>query len=552
MAEPSRTLSRRQFLQVAGTGLAAGLLPPGLIKTLELNAAVEWPGLRLADLPSQLGEILDLAPRTSISPGGLLMLSTPKEVGAVPMVRTVWNLENCDRFHRLHTGHPWAIVLHWFGDRDGFPGTVKSYMYGFNSLRPIDGVLTRTSTHFLVGPEAPKTGEARPEDRIGLLQTQAPDRDGVPFVGAHVSTLDTLAHREKRQYFVRALYQLSYADPGVHSLLQDFYDGPVVEPNLRTIGIEVCGYDFENEEHAPSVQKIANVVSLVWALMKRYNISAMNLLGHQELQLSKPDPGKKFLALIRTLIGAKALIEGDEHMKRLVFGSFLDGSGDGWQAAARYFQFVHDYLVMTASQRRVYEWEARSQHWFLYDRLCGRDPGIGLASRFELPLSGSNYGESQYFLQPGNHEGTDLSPHRAESPTSPSRVHLVAAGECLYLGETTCCRWGKTALFRHRQPDGAEVVSVYGHMTDLGELAVGQRYPAGYPLGELRSDATHRNRFLHFAVAYAATWRTDLHLRPTVPANAGPGWIQERYLHPMAYLAGRVDSRPMKTPLALE
>jgi hypothetical protein len=286
--------------------------------------------------------------------------------------------------------------------------------------------------------------------------------------------------------------------------------------------------------------------------MRRYDISAMNILGHQELQLSKPDPGKKFLALIRYIIGAKALIEGDERMKRLVFGSFLGNNLDGSQAAARYFRYVHDYLCMTATPREVYEWERDSKHWYLYDCLCGRNPGFGLATRFELPLPGRHASERQVFLDPENHEGADLVPTLPGGVKHPAGVRLMAEGECLYQGDTCGCRWGKTAMFRHRQPDGGEVLSVYGHLAGLGELEIGGRYPAGYPLGGLRIDNHHPNNFLHFAVAYAATWRTNLSIRPTVPSNAGAAWIKERYLNPMAFLTAQMDSRPLKPGLSLD
>jgi N-acetyl-anhydromuramyl-L-alanine amidase AmpD len=51
----------------------------------------------------------------------------------------------------------------------------------------------------------------------------------------------------------------------------------MMDPNMRTIAIEITGYDFENPEHYPGEQQIANVVGVVWAVMKRYGIPAMNI-----------------------------------------------------------------------------------------------------------------------------------------------------------------------------------------------------------------------------------------------------------------------------------
>ncbi len=44
-------------------------------------------------------------------------------------------------------------------------------------------------------------------------------------------------------------------------------------------------------------------------------------------------------------------------------------------------------------------------------------------------------------------------------------------------------------------------------------------------------------RFLHFAVAYGATWETDLSQSTDLPMNAKPEWIKERFLDPLAYLS---------------
>jgi hypothetical protein len=120
--------------------------------------------------------------------------------------------------------------------------------------------------------------------------------------------LDYEAHKNRKNYFVRAQYHLGYEEPGVGSILQTWLDGGQnIDPNMRTISIEMTGYDYENRVNFPSKQKIANTLSVVWALMRRYNITANNIFGHNEVQLNKPDPGKKFMAFMRLLIGAKTI-----------------------------------------------------------------------------------------------------------------------------------------------------------------------------------------------------------------------------------------------------
>jgi hypothetical protein len=118
-------------------------------------------------------------------------------------------------------------------------------------------------------------------------------------------------------------------------------------------------------------------------------------------------------------------------------------------------------------------------------------------------------------------------------------VQLVADGTCLYLGESAGCHGGQTAMFRHRQPDGAEILTVYAHLAGLGNLRVGERYPLGTNIGAITATDCAQEDYLHFAVAYGATWDTDLSRRAAIPANAGTTWIENRYLNPVEYLRSR-------------
>jgi hypothetical protein len=176
---------------------------------------------------------------------------------------------------------------------------------GFDSLRNANNYTTRTSAHFLVGNAAPVPQAMAKEDVIGVLQTQAPDQDGTPFVASHLRPLNYKLHRERQQYFVKALDALEYADRDVHSILQDFFNGAKIDPGWRTIAIEITGFDFDDPEMTPDSQQMANVLGVIWAVMKRYKISALDILGHHEIELDKPDPGKLFMASIRYLLGVK-------------------------------------------------------------------------------------------------------------------------------------------------------------------------------------------------------------------------------------------------------
>ncbi len=511
----------------------------------------DWPAMCLAQLPLRAREILRQVPEVALNDRGYLVLYQHQgadrsniHAGAVPLAKTQWNIEKRQESDRLDPRFPWGIILHWYGDKEGFDKTLTGYLRGFDCLRQVENYITRTSAHFLIGDAEPAFGSQGADDPIGIIQTQAPDLDGTPFVSSHLRRLNYQSHKDKEQYFVRALYQLGYVNPKVHTLLQDLFDGPRIDPNLRTISIEVTGYDFENPEHYPSEQKIANVVGVVWAIMKRYGISAANILGHNEIQLGKPDPGKKFLALIRYLIGVKALCDNDEAMRRLVFGQYMGSDGDARQAVRAYFDFVRDYLVIISHPCHVYDWEVSSNYWLFYDHLADSTWDAGFAEQLASPITGKIVTRGDVFLHPENHEGMDI----AVEITDPSRitpVNLVAGGECVFAGMSAGYHLGCTAIFRHRQPDGAQILTTFGNLNSLGNLKVGTRYPKGYRVGEIDEAGSHP--YLHFAVGYGATWETDLRGNADIPTNAGTTWIKYRYMQPDDYLFRRLESQQNST-----
>jgi len=524
-------------LKYISANLAAFTLP---IEWLEGAGQVkDWPTIELDDLPENMREIFLRVPLAEVDQQGYLRLYRPDGwlKGRVPLARTLWNIERDRLRDRLYTHVPWGIVLHWYGDRESFDKSLAGYLRGFNSLRETEGYEYRTSAHFLVGAAVPMAGADAQGAPIGIMQMQIPDKDGIPFVASHLKPLDLQAHQERRQYFVRALYQLGYTNRRVHSLLQDFFDGPRLDPNMRTIAIEVTGFDFDQARLMPGEQKLANVVGLVWAIMKRYGIPASNILGHHEIQLGKADPGKKFMSLIRYLIGVKALLETDDRMKELVFGQYHTAGDDPVQAVREYFQFLRDYFVLVSTPRKVYEWENMTRFWALDARMQGTYFPNGQSDKWLMPILGSFSSAGSQFLDPENHEGVDLYSELVERRDGvSSAIHLATPGKCLYTGVMEGCRLGQMVIFRHRPLDGAETLTVYGHLNGLGELRVGESYPAGYEVGKIERGIGHLNPFLHYAVAYGATWNTDLANNPRVPLNAGASWIRDRYLDPREYL----------------
>jgi hypothetical protein len=149
------------------------------------------------------------------------------------------------------------------------------------------------------------------------------------------------------------------------------------------------------------------------------------------------------------------------------------------------------------------------------------------------------YSHTLQFLDPENHEGMDLLIRGAENrynKTAISEARLVADGVCLYIGEIDRCNPGQSVIFSHCQPDGAQVLTVFGNLSELGNLRVGESYPAGARVGLIESTRIRWNPSLHFAVAFGATWDTDLGTQAYIPINAGTNWILSRYLDPLDYL----------------
>jgi hypothetical protein len=448
------------------------------------------------------------------------------------MAQTQWNREHSNHWDRLEQDTDWGIVLHWYGDNTSFDRTIEGYLRGFDELRQVDDYITRTSAHFLVGGGLLTPSPGSDRDAMPILQTQKADADGTPFVASHLKPLDYQLHQERGQYFVRALYELGYQQPTIHSILQDWFDGQRVDANMRSLAIELTGCDFNTPEHSPTNQQTANVVGLVWALMQYYGIRASNILGHHEIQIDKPDPGKRFMALVRCLLGAKAMTENNPVMNKLVFGQHLGSEQDTSLAARIYLQWVRDYLVKVSRPSQVYAWEAESGYWFLADGIMGE--ALPTASGFLHPLPDSSTSPEHSFCYPSNHEGVDLY-IKDSSRSKPLPIKLITDGVCLYAGDAHGDHPGKQAIFRHRQRDGAEILSIYGNLSRLQDLREGSIYPPGYPIGMIRCNLSG-TKILHFAIAYRTAWERSLNSNPDAPMNANSVWVQENYLDPMKYL----------------
>lgn len=555
-------LNRRDFIKLFGLSLNALLLPIKFSK----ETFPYWFKTRMNDLPSNVGKILKNTTKMHINKQGYLNLFNKylQKTGQAPIFPTQWNRENRATVDQLPVDKPWAIVLHWFGDNEYFDKTVEGYIRGFDSLRQVGEYTTRTSAHFLVGQYPSESGDNLnlTSDNIGIIQTQTPTDSGTPFVASHLRSLDLEAHAQGLQYFVKTLYQLEVDYPETDPLLTQFFDGPSVDPNTRTISIEITGLKFDNPEYFPIDQQISNLVSLIWAIMKRYSISSLNILGHHEIELRKSDPGKKFIAFIRYLIGIKALVERDIEMKQLVFSPFLNSNyyniesllsrediglepeierylyteieANIEEASISYFMYIREYLALVGTPRMVYEWESISNFWQMINNITDTDYSL-TSLHFSSPVNSVDTLIQGNYLDEENREGVNFFHDEDDSS-----IHLISEGLCLYSGVSK--EWGpnkKLVVFKHRQADGAEIISIYDNLTSIENFIEENKYPIGIKIGTLKKSWASDTPFLHFAIGYASTWGTILKNTKMAPLNAGPEWIKSRYLNPIEYLEQR-------------
>jgi hypothetical protein len=240
-------------------------------------------------------------------------------------------------------------------------------------------------------------------------------------------------------------------------------------------------------------------------------------------------------------------------MKQLVFGEFVEIYQNYSLAVRKYFEHMRSYLVLVSTPRTTYEWEAESKYWFTFDGLSNGSRVLGVSRGFHPPFKGEISELGNQFLLPENHEGVDLRRQGANGGGDWQQlpgVYLVLDGKCVFVGESDHCRSGQAAIFRHRQPDGAEILSVYTHLRDTNNIQLGKQYPFGYMVGNLDHPVGNENNFLHLSLAYGASWDIGLKYGPEIPLNAGTNWITRRYLDPLAYLASQQKSTPeLFTPI---
>jgi hypothetical protein len=360
---PLIRISRRDFLKLAMAGAASLFLPKIEIRADGLES---WPGLNVEDLPPYYQNILSLTPKTDFSASGILRMGVAENgvnaMREVPVSQTKFNKKFLEIAKhspnwRFVTDQPIGLAWHWFGDGPEFAstwypnGTARDYIER--------GLCGDRSVQFIVGDGVPKPGQGALDEKLAIAQAELPDENGNWVTSAHIIEVDRSLYENGTQYFANASYSLfrdyGFANPTRTSILQRLYQpGYNKRPNVQLVGIEIQGLLFEDPAYFPSPQKLANVLAVSMALIKRHKISSpgFNANGHEELDFGKGDPGKNMILGMKILIGISALVSEDQELMNLVFGPFtLDGKITKEGAIAGYFNFIKDYFCRTTGPK---------------------------------------------------------------------------------------------------------------------------------------------------------------------------------------------------------
>lgn len=395
---PDSQVSRRDFLKLGGVGVGAlAIIVTKVDKVFAKSPDFSglYPELKKENLPSFYGEILKRVSLTGMTEEGVCQIEqgVNAEKRDVTVAQTYLNkrilgLSEKNPNFLFVSNQSLGLAWHWFGDLDGWKkiyapnGTVKEYVD--------NGFGRGTSTMFLVGDEIPGSGDLT--DKVSIAQCELPNKKGVPVQSAHILPVNRDDYTSNQQYFALALNKLGKEyfpeKQYKYSILQRMYNGDYnIAPNKQLIGIEILGTDFDNPEHFPSIQKIANVLSVSIPTIKHYDIeAAYNSYGHQELDLNKGDPGKCFTYLMKTLLGVYALANKDEKLSDLLFSPFMTTNKDGKEAVQRYFDFIDSYFKLIVSKREYDEVTANINYQELKKTLGYLNPQIINASSKNLPF----------------------------------------------------------------------------------------------------------------------------------------------------------------------
>lgn len=336
MEQKDQSISRRDFLKLASGVACVLFFYPylSLIDKLQKNLP-DREDLQTLEIKSILEGIRPLIFDKS---GNLRLVSGEKgENLQVPFFPT-------SRKERRLVDKVRLIVVHYdAGPRYTRNGRERNALDTVNALNSNDSEKNGTgpSVHWCIDSFEIKNNDDKEKLGYGILQSQIASGDPKrPYRGRHVS-IDPKADNN------RILTASRFVQIGVQSNLIDIVNKKITDFDGLSVGFEQIGNKFEEgfpKENQPPARQIANTLSLVITLMKQFDLSPWDVVGHNEIQ-QKSDPGDCYMATLRTLLGVASL-EGIVP-KDLVFKGVDE---------KKYFENVSVYLKVVDRYNKYYGW----------------------------------------------------------------------------------------------------------------------------------------------------------------------------------------------------
>lgn len=118
--------------------------------------------------------------------------------------------------------------------------------------------------------------------------------------------------------------------------------------NEYALGAEMTGNNFSKDfpNNMPPPQLTANLLSLLQAVSKEYNLKVWDILGHHEVGDGKSDPGDEYMLTVRYMLG-------------IIYAKNPNSFGDDFLSGAtleEYFEDLKEYAIARMGKERFEKW----------------------------------------------------------------------------------------------------------------------------------------------------------------------------------------------------
>ncbi len=225
------------------------------------------------------------------------------------------------------------FVVHYdssTGERSGVPLTAD-YLVSYFNRHPGKG------TQFVIDTY-PVDGSATKGEGHGVLQISDMNRflNHAGYTASDAQKTADLIPKDKETGDVSD-YTKQVKNRGVKFNLNEY-----------ALGVEMIGNDFSEDfpNNMPPPQETANLLSLLRAVSKEYDLKAWDIVGHNEVQNGKPDPGDEYMLTVRYMLGIMYTNNPES------FGvNFLSGA-----TIEEYFKDLREYAIAKIGEDRFNRW----------------------------------------------------------------------------------------------------------------------------------------------------------------------------------------------------